>query len=172
MERAFGLFNTLSVSRVRRNHGLEHATLNILSERYPRQRMAGHSDLNGFWIVADLPVAQVSQAVEQALARMQAGEESLAIHANCGTNFVAAGTAAGLAAWLGMLGAGKGLRSKLDRLPMVISLATIALIAAQPLGFILQARVTTSGQPGTLEIVDIYASRQGGFPACRVVTRG
>lgn len=172
MEKSFGLLETFSISRVRRNHGLEHATLNILSERYPRLRMAGHSDANGFWIVADLPVAEVSQAVEQALARMQSGEENLAIHANCGTNFVAAGTAAGIAAWLGMLGAGKGLRGKLERLPLVISLATIALVVAQPLGFILQARVTTSGQPGALEIEDIYAARQGGFPACRVVTRG
>ncbi len=38
------------LSRIRRNHGLEHAALHVLAERHPGKPLAGHSDLNGFWI--------------------------------------------------------------------------------------------------------------------------
>jgi hypothetical protein len=166
------LLNMAPVSRVRRNHGLEHATMHILSARYPRQPMAGHSDTGGFWILGDIPTEDVRDAVTQALARMQNGEENLAVHPNCGTNFVTSGTVAGLAAWLGMLGAGKGARGKLERLPVVISLATLALIFGQPLGFFLQAHVTTSGKPGDLQIVSVNPGQGGGMRSHRIITRG
>jgi hypothetical protein len=166
------VMDNLGVTRVRRNHGLEHATLNVLSDQYPNLRLAGHSDLGGFWIIGDAPTGAVEAAVRQALGRLKGGEKELAIHANCGTNFVAAGAVAGLAAWMGMLGSGRALRQKLERLPLVISLATMALILAQPLGFALQARVTTSGQPGGLELDQVIVSHWGRLPAHRVLTRG
>jgi hypothetical protein len=161
-----------AVSRIRRNHGLEHATLHVLAEKYPRLSMAGHSDAEGFWLLGDVPDGAVAEAVSAALSRLQAGEEELAVHPNCGTKFVTSGVIAGLAAWLGMLGAGKGLRSKLERIPMVISLTTMALFFAQPVGLILQARVTTSGQPGNLHVTHISAARRGRFPAHRILTDG
>ena len=166
------LVNVPAVSRVRRNHGLEHASLNILAGRYPQVRMAGHSDVNGFWIVGDVPTAAVEEAVHSALERMQAGEKELAIHPNCGTNFVAAGLLTGLVAWLGMLGSDPSFRKKLERLPLVISLATLAVFFGQPLGLLLQARVTTSGLPGSLQVTQVIPSQQGRFPAHRVLTRG
>ena len=161
-----------AVSRIRRNHGLEHATLHVLAEKYPHLRMAGHSDADGFWLLGDLTVAEVAEGVEIALGRLQAGEEDLAVHPNCGTNFVASGVIAGLAAWLGMLGTSRGLRNKLERIPLVVSLTTIALVVAQPVGLMLQARVTTSGRPGNLRVTQISAAQQGRFPAHRVLTDG
>ena len=122
--------------------------------------------------MGDVSTQSVADAVGLALERMRAGESDLAIHPNCGTNFVTAGAAAGLAAWLVMLPGGKSLRQKLERLPMVISLATLAIIAAQPLGLILQARVTTSGQPGDLAVTQIIAGQQGRLLAHRVMTQG
>ena len=160
------------LSRVRRNHGLEHATLNILSRQYPQTNLAGHSDNDGFWIVGNLPTEVVEAAARQGLERITAGEQGLVIHANCGTNFVAAGAAAGLAAWIGMLGSGRRMTQKLERLPLVISMATVALILAQPLGFILQARVTTSSQPGGLRIVRVFPNMQGQIKTHRVLTQG
>jgi hypothetical protein len=53
-----------------------------------------------------------------------------------------------------------------------MSLATMAMIASQPLGFLLQERVTTSGQPEGLEVVDITPTRRGRIKAHRVTTRG
>lgn len=166
------ILNLQPVSRVRRNHGLEHATLHILAARYPRLPLAGHSDTRGFWILGNVPTEEVREAVTQALARMQNGEESLAVHPNCGTNFVASGAVAGLAAWLGMAGSGRGWRNRLERLPLVITLATLALIFGQPLGYLLQARVTTSGRPDGLQVVAVDASQQGSLRAHRVITQG
>ncbi len=158
-------------SRIRRNHGLEHATLNLLARRFPGRRMAGFSHPGGFLLAGELPTDAVREAVFQALARMGNGERQLAIHVNCGTNFAASGFIAGLLAWLGMLGA-RSKRDQLERLPLVVSLVTLGFIASQPLGLLLQKRVTTSGDPQGLGIVDISPLQAGGFRFHRVVTRG
>lgn len=160
------------VSRLRRNHGLEHATLHILSGKYPRLSLAGHSDLGGFWILGDVDQEDVTQAVEEALRRMRAGEHNLSVHPNCGTNYVATGILAGTAAWMGLLGTGRGMREKTERLPLVIGLATLALVFGQPLGMALQAKVTTSGVPEDLHVVRITSSQRGKVRAHRVETSG
>jgi hypothetical protein len=165
-------FSIPGVSRLQRNHGLEHATLHVLSESHPHLALAGHSDTGGFWILGNVDTEELRSAVDTALNRMRAGESNLAVHPNCGTNFVTTGALAGLAAWAGMLGVGRATRDKIERLPIVIGLATMALIAGQPLGLMLQARVTTSGVPGDLEVVEIQESRRGSVQAHRVVTRG
>jgi hypothetical protein len=167
-----GILDFPPISRVRRNHGLEHATLHILAQHHPRTSMAGHSDVGGFWILGDVPTEDVQSAVDEALARMKAGEEDLAVHPNCGTNFVVAGTMAGLAAWFALFGAGKRLRDRLERIPLATSLATMALILAQPLGLTLQARVTTSGRPGDLTVAEVIPTSQGRIRAHRIITEG
>jgi hypothetical protein len=166
------LLRIAPVSRVRRNHGLEHATLHILSERYPKLSLAGHSDVNGFWLLGEVPTEEIRSAVDEALSRMNAGEHNLAVHPNCGTNFVTAGTFAGVAASLAMFGAGRRFRDKLERVPLAASMATVALIVAQPMGLLFQERFTTSGYPDKLEVVDILPSRRGRISAHRVTTRG
>jgi hypothetical protein len=172
MENFTNLISPNTLSRIRRNHGLEHATLNVLTSKYARLSLAGHSDHQGFWIIGEVPTEALEEAANQALARMQAGEHDLAIHANCGTNFVAAGIIAGLTAWITMLGSGRKIGQKLERLPLVISFTTIALVVSQPLGPLLQARVTTSGEPGTLSIKEIVVTSQGPFKAHHILTEG
>ena len=166
------VINHPTVWRVRRNHGLEHATIHLLSKKHPRTSLAGHSDTRGFWLMGDVPTEAVVEAAQEALKRLRAGEQDLAIHPNCGTNFVTTGSTAGLAAAAAMFGAGRRWRDKLERIPLAMTLATLALILAQPLGFFLQSRITTSGDPGELEIVDIHPSKRGRFKAHRIVTRG
>lgn len=159
------------ITRTRRNHALEHATLQVLATKNPNRILAGHSDTDGFWIIGDLTTDELADAAVEALARLRKGERGLAVHANCGTNFVASGAAAGLAAWLGMLGVGNGARKKMDRLPVVILLATIALIFSQPLGPWLQAKYTTDAEMGTLKIVEVIRSVRPGLTKHRVRTR-
>jgi hypothetical protein len=166
------IINSPSLSRVRRNHGLEHATLHVLAQRHPRQRMAGHSDSGGFWIMAELPLEEVQAAVATALVRLQRGEHNLAVHPNCGTNYVTTGTLTGVSAALAMFGAGRRLRDKLERLPLAIILATLALLIAQPLGLLLQERVTTDGNPGNLAVSGIRLANQGKVKAYRITTTG
>ncbi len=160
------------VSRIRRNHGLEHATLHVLAERHPGRPLAGHSDLNGFWIIGDLAAEELASAIQEARARLSSGEGKLAVHPNCGTNFATSGALAGLAASLAMLGAGKRSRDYLDRLPVAILMATLALIIAQPLGLLLQEHITTSGEPGRLRVVEIIPRLQGKLKAHRIITEG
>lgn len=166
------LLGALPFSRIRRNHGLEHATLHILSERHPKLSMAGHSDTGGFWVLGDVSTEELRDAVHEALRRMRNGEHNLAVHPNCGTNFVTAGTMAGVAASVAMLGVGKRFRDKLERFPLAASLATVALMLAQPMGLIIQERVTTSGYPERLEVVGIKSSQRGRVRAHRVETAG
>jgi hypothetical protein len=166
------LVNVPWFSRIRRNHGLEHAALHILSKRYPGQTMAGHSDSNGFWLLGDVPTESVEAAVQEALRRMQGGEESLAVHPNCGTNFATAGTMAGVAGAAAMFGVGPRKRDKLDRLALAATLATLALMFAQPVGLFMQKYFTTSGAPGSLSIEKIIPTRRGKLKAHRVITQG
>ena len=161
-----------AVSSTRRNHGLEHAALHILAKKFPERNMAGHSDPNGFWLIGDIPTEAAAEAVQEALQRMRAGEHSLAVHPNCGTNLLTAGTLAGLAGALGMWGAGPRKRDKLDRFPLVATLATLALMVAQPLGMNLQKHITTSGIPGNLQVTKITPTMRGRLKAHRVLTRG
>lgn len=160
------------ISRIRRNHGLEHATLHTLANYLPHTMLAGHSDTGGFWIIGDVPSETLHMAVQEAITRLRAGESSLAIHPNCGTNYATAGALAGLAGAAAMLGTGRHLRDKLNRLPFAAVLATMALVVAQPLGLLLQARVTTSGYPGSLEVIAIKHRKQGRMTVHRVQTRG
>lgn len=157
------------VSRIRRNHGLEHATLHILARQLPQVSMAGYSNTGGFWIFGNVPTEAVRSAALEALQRMKNGESGLAIHPYCGTNFLANGFLAGSAGALAMWGAKRDWRDRLERLSLATSLATIALILGQPLGFALQKHLTTSGQPGTLEIVDVHRESPTRH---RICTRG
>jgi hypothetical protein len=143
------------ISRVRRNHALEHATLQILARKTPDLSAAGYSDTNGFWIIGQVNTEALEQSVTEAAARLRAGEHRLAIHPNCGTNFVAAGVVAGSLAWLGMVFNHSGVRRNLERLPLLISLVTVGIIVAQPLGPLLQARVTVNPNIGGLKVTEI-----------------
>jgi hypothetical protein len=143
------------ISLIRRNHGLEHATINLLSKKYPARGFAGHSDSKGFWIIGEISTDELADIAQQALVRMIAGEHGLAIHAHCGTNAVTTGVVAGSVAWLATLRTENNWQKKLDRLPWIITLVTGAIILSQPLGPKVQEKVTTSGTPGNLVIKQI-----------------
>ena len=158
------------ISRTRRNHGLEHATLNLLAITHPGKPYAGHSDGGGFWILGDIPSEILSSTVSEALNKLNAGHVDLAIHENCGTNLLVSGFAAGLAGAAGLIGVGKRPRDKFERIPVITFLSVLALIATRPLGPMLQKKVTTSGEPGSLKISSISKRTLNGTPAHRIKT--
>ena len=159
------------IDRTRRNHGLEHATITLLSQKVRGLSLVGRSTPGGFYLYGDVTTEAVAEAAHEAVARMQAGEHALAVHPNCGTNFVVAGSAAALAAFLGFYGANNW-RARLERLPLVASLATLALIFAQPLGLAVQRDITTDGVVRGLEIVSIKRKAQGKLVTHIITTRG
>jgi hypothetical protein len=161
-----------TISRIRRNHGLEHATIHLLSEEKPGRPLAGHSDAGGFWLLGEVGTEELTEVVQQALSRMQNGERDLAVHPNCGTNFATSGVFAGFGAFLAFTGSGSKFREKLERLPLAMMFATIGLILSQPLAFKLQREVTTSGDPGELRILRVTRTTLNGRTAHRVETAG
>jgi hypothetical protein len=144
------------VRRTRRNHGLEHATIHVLSGRIRNLRMAGRSTESGFVLLGDAPTEQVETAVRDALRRMRAGEHQLAVHPNCGTNLVTTGLMTSMAALLGMTGARQ--RDLFNRLPTLVVLMMGALLFSQPLGASIQKHITTDGDPADLEVLSITRS--------------
>jgi len=170
MNKKFEQIPLTMIDRVRRNHALEHATLNILAQQ-GIPALSGYSDTVGFWVLGEVPTEKLQEAINQALTRLRAGEHDLAIHPYCGTNFLASGAAAGGAAWLALSGANNW-RKKFDRLPWAIALATVALIISQPLGPYLQKNVTTRAEIGELKCAEITFYPEAALPLHRVKTKG
>jgi len=165
------LLDIPAVDRTRRNHGLEHATITVLSNRVRGVSLVGRSTPYGFHLYGNVSTQQLSDASEEALQRMKAGEVNLALHPNCGTNFVTAGIAAGLAAYLGFMGANSG-SARRERLPLVAVMATAALILAQPFGMEIQRYITTSGDMRDMRIARIDRRERGKVVAHFVTTAG
>jgi hypothetical protein len=165
------LLNWGPISRTRRNHALEHASLHILAQKCNGQFLAGHSDAKGIRIIGDISTQEIQQVVDEALARLQAGEGDLAYHPNCGTNFTTAGAVAGMAAWTGMLGSDNTFKDKVNRLPIVIFLVTLVLILTRPLGPYIQRYITTNPLPGSMHVTEIQRHDFGNIVVHRVLTR-
>jgi hypothetical protein len=141
------------VRRTRRNHALEHATIHLLSAAFPGRSLAGRSTPFGFYLYGDITTDNLTTAAYDALSRLRRGESRLAIHPGCGTNFLTSGTFAGLAAF-GALSVGDQ-KNRWSRLPDVLIAATVALMAAQPIGPKLQEKVTTLAAMSDLTIVAV-----------------
>ncbi len=98
-------FDLPLVMKVRRNHGLEHATIHVLGERTGFRSMAGYSIPAGFFLIGNFTAGEITLAAEDALRRLRDGERHLAVHPGCGTNYVTSGFLAGTlalaSAWFG-----------------------------------------------------------------------
>jgi hypothetical protein len=161
-----------AIKSIRRNHALEHATIHILSRRYPRASFIGRSDARGFFIYGEVSSEDLASASTEALSRLRAGDHTLAIHPNCGTNLVTAGMLAGTASFLSFLGSKENnWRNRLERLPLAIVATMLAILIAQPIGKAAQRHITTESDPGTLEIVDIKVVSGIQGPVHRVLTK-
>ena len=158
------------IRRVRRNHGLEHATIHLLAGRVPDLRVVGRSDMNGFWLYGDIPTDAVQQSAEMALNRMRAGEHQLAVHPNCGTNLVTVALLGTMATFFALIGSEKERFGKLQRLPLLALMLMLALIVGQPLGLQLQQHVTTLGDPADMEITEVQQLTRGNLTVHRVKT--
>lgn len=168
-----------TVNRIRRNHGLEHATIHVLSEGHKKFSAQGNSDHRGFHlnIYGDVTEEEVAAAVAEAHRRLRAGERHLAVHPNCGTVLVTTAMLATLAAqavftfeqWRAEKtpsaragdqvpspsGAGASALTLLNALPSATLAVVGALIVGRPLGITLQERYTVDGNIRDLEVASI-----------------
>jgi hypothetical protein len=150
--------------RVRRNHGLEHATIHVLSEKQKNFNAQGNSDHRGFFlnVYGDVPERAVHEAVEEAYRRLKGGQHHLAVHPNCGTVLLTTATMATLAAQSAFALEQKRQNRPqsdwsvlLNGLPTAVLSVVLALIVSRPLGIYLQANYTTDGDLGDLQIASI-----------------
>ena len=151
--------------RVRQNHALEHATITILSGFVPDLRISARSSSRGFIIFGDVDLGQLRRALNEALSRLQAGESQLAIHPNCGTNFVVGFTLLTLGTLLGMTSSRPRTRMASTALSSVAG-----LVAARPLGELVQKYVTTLPDLEGVYVTDIFRRKILGFTVVEVRT--
>jgi hypothetical protein len=145
-------FLHLLMQTVRRNHAIEHATLNLLLK--DGYRLSGLSDWRGFFVLGKVPTELLFNTTQRAVERLNGGDRQLAIHPHCGTNYASSGAVAGLVAWLVMAGANSG-RKRWSRLPFVIAFSSLAYLLSQPLGPWLQKNVTTNAMLDEVRVTGI-----------------
>ena len=75
---------------LRKNHALEHATVNILEKKERYNRLAGYATEEGFYIMGVNDTVLVEKAAHRGLELMKQGQSELAIHKNCGTSLIVA----------------------------------------------------------------------------------
>jgi hypothetical protein len=154
------------IQRIRSNHAMEHATIHMLASRIPNLTIAGRADNKGFFLYGEVSTEAVRAAAEEALTRLQSGEAHLAVHPRCGTNLAVAGLLTGLSSLV--VTAGRP-QSMLDRLPRMILATTLAVLAAQPLGLVVQEKVTTSPKQDGVRIAGIRREKLGKMTIHRVL---
>jgi hypothetical protein len=129
--------------RRRRNHALEHATVNVLEQRYgQRIPMNGFAEQDGFIVQGAAAPEAVMAAAREGLRRLQAGERQLALHPRCGTNIVAGQLLSAVTFFAAMLLLGQV--TLFNALLAVILAVAVARAFAVPLGMFLQRILTTS----------------------------
>ena len=144
---------------VRRNHGLEHATVTVLLARRGPTRLAGRATTDGFYIIGEVDDVLLEQCARDALARMKRGEAALAVSPLCGTNIAVTGA---LTAGLVMASLARtGDRPLRERYGNAFTVAMLGTVAAQPLGRLVQKYITTRGDVDHVEIVGIRSLLPG-----------
>ena len=153
------------LNRIRRNHGLEHATIHVLAEHHKGFSAQGNSDHRGFHlnIYGNVTEDEVAAAVAEAHRRLTGGEHNLAVHPNCGTVLVTTAALATVAAqtvfaldqWRYPREKGPRPADYVNSLPGAIIAVVVALIVGRPLGVKLQARYTVDGEMGSLQVAGV-----------------
>jgi Domain of unknown function (DUF6391) len=145
---------------VKQNHALEHATIVLLSRKFPEVRFSGISFAAGFFVFGDVPTEAILPAAQEALGLLRTTQPELAVHERCGTNLAVAGLLTGLSAM-----AVAKMRRPYSTVNNVILASTAALIMARPLGLTVQRYVTTQTPNASMHIQEIKKMIVLGTPA-------
>jgi hypothetical protein len=145
-----------TIEAVRRNHALEHATIAVMLNRLGPMRVVGRASPDGFYVWANVATDRLREFADEALGRLQRGEAHLAVSPLCGTNLVVAGVLAGAGSYMAAsLGRRPGRSGRLDGLSGAMIAALVGVVAAQPLGRLVQKHYTTSPDLDGTEIVSV-----------------
>src|SRR3989440_4042174 len=150
---------------VKQNHALEHATIVLLSRKYPGVRFSGISFAAGFFVFGEVSTEAILPAAEEALMLLRTTQPELAVHERCGTNLAVAGMLTGLSAM-----AVARMRRPFNNANNVILASTAALILARPLGLEVQRYLTTKTPNASMVIEKVNPMKLFGTTAHFVST--
>jgi hypothetical protein len=142
--------------QLRRNHALEHATINVIEERYGPSRLAGLAESDGFTIQGGASPDLVASAAQEALDRLRSGERKLAIHARCGTSLIAAQLVLAIVFLATVV-----LLHELSWIAFAAGLLA-AIVLGPRLSLVLQRFITTDARVGNLSISGVEVKRPSG----------
>ncbi len=152
--KAPGQFKTLLRDRqLRRNHALEHGTINVIEERFGPSRLAGLAEPGGFTIQGGAPPDVVASAANEALRRLRDGERHLALHRRCGTSLVAAQLTMAVVFLIALI-----ILRELSWLPFLAGLLA-AIVLGPRLSLWLQRFVTTDARMDDVRISGVEVRR-------------
>jgi hypothetical protein len=151
--------------RIRQNHALEHATITVLSRMIPNLNISARSSSDGFIMFGDVDLGLLRRALDEALARLQAGEAELAIHPNCGTNLAVGVSLITVGTLLGMASS-----QTRTRLATAAASTVAGWAAARPLGEYVQRHFTTLPDLKGVHVTSIERKKILGFPIIDVRT--
>jgi hypothetical protein len=137
---------------VKQNHALEHATIVLLSRKYPDVRFAGISFAAGFFIFGDVPTEAILPSAQEALTLLRTTSPELAIHERCGTNLAVTAMLTGLSAMTVAR-----MRRPYGSANNVILATMAAMIVSRPLGLTVQRYVTTQTPNPSMTISGVRA---------------
>ena len=150
---------------VKQNHALEHATIVLLSRKYPDVRFAGISFAAGSFVFGDVPTEAILPAAQEALTLLRTTSPELAIHERCGTNLAVTAMVTGISAMTVAR-----MRRPFGTVNNVILATMAAMIASRPLGLTVQRYVTTQTPNPSVMITDVRKLSVFGAPAHFVST--
>jgi len=135
--------------RLRVNHALEHATINVLEEHYGPLNLAGLAREDGFLIRGAADPAAIEEAARLGLARLQRGETGLVVHNRCGTSIAAANFLSSVFFLILLLQTGR------FTLLNILFAMLLANLTGPVFGRLVQKYLTTSGRVEGMEIVGV-----------------
>ncbi len=147
------------ITAVRRNHAVEHGSVEVLLRRHSPTPLGGLATPWGFFVVGQVSAALVEEAAAEALERLRGGEADLAVSPYCGTNMVVGAVIAGAVAALLT-------RRSTGRLRHVRAAAAGMFVAALlrgPIGKEVQRRITTLADVGRLKVRSVRSVRLGRY---------
>jgi hypothetical protein len=146
--------------RMRQNHALEHATINVLRQRYRRTGIVGMPAKNGFHLRGRVSPENVVSATQEALRRLKRGEHQLAVSRACPTSLVATQLVLAIL----FLAVTLSIWREFTAPPVLIALLGGALLGP-PVSPYLQRLLLIDPNPGSLQFQDVEpeqpASRLG-----------
>ena len=119
----------------------------------------------GFFVFGDIPTEAIKPMAEQALSRLRNGEPEMAIHERCGTNLAVAGILTSLSAM-----SVARLRRPYNNFNNVMLATTASMIAARPLGLLVQRYLTTRTPASNMRVIKVERLSLFGSPAHFVTT--